>query len=227
MSSLIQPYRFVSATPIMPVYLSRSNNAINSANTSHAFTMPGTINAGDLLIALGCFSGASVTFGGGFAEIADAGAVANNIGVGYKIAAGGDTLTVTSSASIRSALSVIRIQAGTFDPSVAPAVGSYTTGTNVNPDPSALNPGWGTYPILWLAVAATQYNASTPGNTSAYPTNYSTGQGNSPTASATPSWRLASGMRALTSDTQNPGTFTQAAPNITSWRALTLAIKGA
>ena len=75
-------------------------------------TMPSGIVAGDLLIVIHStdVSGATRTWSGGFTEIKDLDS-SSNIGVAYKIAAGGDTLTVTKSLAERFSAIALRITA--------------------------------------------------------------------------------------------------------------------
>lgn len=227
MSSLIQPYRFGGTGVNFPTWLSTTGSVQDVVTTSHVFTMPGTINAGDLLIAVLTLNSVSASsWSGSFTEFTDAGAVANNIAAAWKIAAGGDTVTCTSSGASRSAKHLIRIQAGTFNTSQVPVAGTSATGTSTAPNPPNLTPAWGLFKNLFIAVSGhNTAGASPPTAITGWPTNYGTGQTSTGGgAGSGGNNRLGTACRQLEAASDNPGTFTLAASN--TWRAQTIAIKG-
>ena len=187
-----------------------------TTGTSHVLTMPAGIAAGDLLIAFFSSSGPSTqTYSGSWAELYDMATGATLAGVGvWLTAAGGDTLTVTSSISVDAMHVIYRISGQ--HASSAPEAGTSATGNSANPDPPTLSPSWGSETTLWLA--AMHHDA---GTISVIPTNYTDSIKKDDAGSPI----IGTARRALTAASDDPGTFTVSA--IEAWVAQTVAVRPA
>ena len=192
-----------------------SNEAANTTN--HDVTLPASVAAGDLLIAVVFHDGNSTfTWPGSWQELADGniGTVAS-MTVGYLIASGGETtVAVTSTGSERSTHIAVRITGwhGTTPPEISTA----TTGTSTAPNSGSVTASWGSADNLFIAL----YGVDS-GNVTAYalPDNNIASQ---TTASAA--------YGAICSDelaqaTLDPGAFTNSASD--DWRAYTIVVRPA
>lgn len=118
--------------------------------TTHTISMPAGIEAGDILVALfSCDGTATHTPSAGWTQLATAVRSTNVRGSAFwKVAAGSDTLTVTTSAGEASSHIVYRISgAGISAPDVATANGFGV------PDAPSLSPAGGSAEYLWIAAA--------------------------------------------------------------------------
>jgi len=207
-----------------PNVLSVTTSSSGSNVTTHTINMPATINAGDLLLALFTSDGNPTVSATGWTQI---GTTQNNgsdlnTSIWAKNATGseGATQNFTTSASEQSATQVYRIQAGTWRNSgtltsdVNASTG--TSATTQNPNPPSLNPGsWGTEKSLWIAYAGGSRYASA----SSYPTSYTAagyivGGTNGNGAST------ASAYLKAEADSQDPGTFTMNASQVSVSRTI-------
>jgi hypothetical protein len=173
--------------------------------------MPGGITAGDLLICIFSVDGApTCTASSGWTKLGQASNVAVvTQAIFYKVAAGGDTLTITTSAAEQSSHIVLRIAGAGSTITGTPANGSST-----NSNPPSHNAG-SSQKYLWVA---TRGGDSTTVPT-AIPTNYSSGThyaaagtGGASTSTATRQYEI---------QTEDPGTWTVATEEWVCW---TLAI---
>jgi prepilin-type N-terminal cleavage/methylation domain-containing protein len=184
---------------------------VTTDTTSHSITMPGGITAGDLLICIFSVDGApTCTASSGWTILGQASNVAVvTQAIFYKVAAGGDTLTITTSAAEQSSHIVLRIAGAGSTITGTPANGSST-----NSNPPSHNAG-SSQKYLWVA---TRGGDSTTVPT-AIPTNYSSGThyaaagtGGASTSTATRQYEI---------QTEDPGTWTVATEEWVCW---TLAI---
>jgi hypothetical protein len=224
--ALVFSFTLVMALPALaaPSVASVTETAFGSDTTNHYVSMPVTVNAGDLLIALFTNDGsATVTTPAGWTALAsNAANGAVRLSVYYKIAAGteGDTTVnfVTSSAEEASA-QVYRITDwhGTTPPEISTAV----TGTSMMPNPVSLNPaGWDVANTLWLAVAG--QDRGDQSGTTTYPASY-TDETSTLSSGGTGSCRTHSARRVRVIASENPGTFT--IPVTEEWVAFTIAVR--
>lgn len=162
------------AYPVVPDAVLEQTTA---SGTSHAITMPATVDAGDLLIVLVRTTGTINSVPAGWSTLYD---VLNTVrGAAYaKLADGtedGGSATWGTSAAAVLRTHVYRISAGTWAGVIATGVeGTTSTGTaSADPNPPSLNPAqWDSEETLWIAHAATSAAAS--GITS-YPSGYTDG----------------------------------------------------
>jgi hypothetical protein len=199
----------------------------STAGTTHNTTMPGTVNAGDmLLISISIYGGnqgtASVS-DSGWVELEEADKI-NQIKLAtyYKFADGtedGQTINVATTNSVQAVAAVCRITGN--HASQAPEKGTAATGSSVNPNPPSVTASWGGEDNLFLATYGQQNGT---GAASGFPTNYTSQATNWSGNVANPSsGGLAS--RALTNATDDPGTFTT--PDNSNWITQTIVIRPA
>ncbi len=201
--------------------------AVSTAATSHPLNMPSSIVAGELLIAC-CGFGVTATVSNwnGFTAIpgggVNIGGGTSSVWCGYKIAAGGDTLTVTSSTSAKSASVVFRVSG--HHTSTAPEGLTADTSSAGDPDPPSLDPAaWGAEDTLWIAVGIVEGPSLW---TADAPTNYTNiGDTNSTGGGAATNVAIAVAYRQLNASSENPGAFNAATND--EWAGVTIAIRPA
>jgi len=129
-----------------------TNTSSSVSGTSHVVSLPSGISVGDLLLVFyACDGDNSITDWDGFTELfsMDDGSQIF-LAVGYKIATGSDTLTITTANSESAAHISYRIT-GHHD-SVMPEVSTGVNSNSSNPDPDSLTPTNGPKEFLWIAV---------------------------------------------------------------------------
>ena len=202
-----------------PVVSSSALSSRGSADLADVITMPSGIVAGDLILVFHStdVGGGTRTWSNGFTELKDEDPT-SNVGIGYKIAAGGDTLTITKTVSERFSAIALRITSwhGTTPPEVAAAV----TGTSVNPNSGSLSPSWGAADTMWITMHGHDTTTSDSSIT-AWPTNYTQNQIQGTYFSSSGEPNLAT--RELNAATEDPGAFTQSLSR--PWRAYTVAVR--
>jgi len=129
-------------------------SSTNTAGTTHTVDLPGSIQAGELLLIFFDKGSTAATFNAltGWTELLDENQ-GNGIAIMYRKADGteGATVSFTSSASTRSARIAYRIS-GAADPAVTPpTLGTVGTGTSTDPNPGNCNPGVAK-DYLWFAM---------------------------------------------------------------------------
>jgi hypothetical protein len=215
----------VSAASPSPTCTSQQ---FSSVATDHDVTLPGTVNAGDLLIVFfGVYGGNQSTAStptSGWVELEDADKI-NQIkqAIYYKFAAGtegGGTMRVTLTTGFRAIANTCRITG--VHASQVPEKGTAATGSSVNPNPPSVTASWGAEDNLFIASYAQQNGTA---GASAYPTNYSLAQASSYCGHVTNCASDGVASRALTNATDDPGTFTT--PDNSNWIAQTLVIRPA
>ena len=129
-----------------------TNVTDNGASTSHAMNMPAGISAGDLLLVFfGTDGDNTITDWGGFTELDQQKDAKDIFGaVGYKIAVGSDSLTITTSVSEPSSAIMYRIDGWESD--FAPEISTFAYGNADIPDPAIVTPSWDQDDTLWVAV---------------------------------------------------------------------------
>jgi hypothetical protein len=197
--------------------IAQSSNPSNT--TTHTVNLPANIAEGDLLIAQISFDNApSSTWPGGWTRIEPG---AHQLHIAYKRAGASEpaSISVTSSASEKSATFSWRITGhhATSDPS-----GDLVGGKDANPNPGNEIPPWGTAEdVLWIASMAIESGATV----TAYPTNYTGNQRQLGTGTAGTDARIAAAERNLNASEENPGPFTISASSF--WNARTIAVRPA
>lgn len=201
----------VNQTDGYPSVRARSWNKLIVAGTSHAITMPSSIGSGDLLILVfGCSGTPTITTPTGW-TLLDTSTNGHTQSIFYRRATGSDSATVTTSTSQTSSHVVYRIA------NAATPTATVTTGTSTNPNPPSSTNGSGTGNRLWIA---TDTQLVTSLNVSAAPSGYAS-LINEP-GFATSGTAINVAEFTGTSDTENPGTFTNA--NSAAWIAGTIGM---
>jgi len=202
----------MTGTTAFPYIVTQSTGRTSTTDTtSHSITMPTGITAGNLLICIFSVDGApTFTASSGWTQLGQARySTVVTQAIFYKVAVGGDTLTITTSVAEQSSHIVLRIAGAGSTITGTPANGSST-----NSNPPSHNAG-SSQKYLWVA---TRGGDSTIVPT-AIPTNYSSwtqyaaaGTGGASTSTATRQYEIT---------TEDPGTWTVATEEWVCW---TLAI---
>lgn len=205
-----------------PTVQARGESAVTTSGTTHAFTLPTGITAGDLLIAFLGFNAATTATWPGDWTALTSGSQARHLG--YKVAAGGDSLSITSGASSKSSHLSWRITGHEAPATQAPEFTS-ATATSLTPDPPSITPTGGSKDYLILAMfrqAGEEADDDTWCNSA--PTNYTNliqvTSGIAGVASTNCS--AAGAERQITTATEDPGTFSVDQSLV--YHALTVAI---
>ena len=193
---------------------------LSTAGTSHVITMPTNIVAGNLLIILFVDSlgtGSTNSFSGSFTALTK---INNGTGVGaqvaYKIAAGSDTCTVTTTGSTKSAHCVYQI--ANWHGTTAPEQ-SVTTGGASAANPLTLSPSWGSADTLWLEGSGVGSTAGPTAASTNY-TNFTTV--NSTGGAGGTNAHVSSARRELAAASDDPDAMTSIG---TTWTAHLVAIR--
>lgn len=206
-----------------PVIEEVTTTSVTTASTTHNISMPATVNASDLLVAIvwvvddpgdGDQANSITTPSGWTALNAGTGNFSDRLGVFYKVASGsedGTTVDFVSSSSCWGYGHVYRFTAGTYTGTPENAIESNFINS---PNPPNLDPsGWGTEDTLWIAAAG-QWGSS--GGASA-PTNYTDFTNTTDSTRA-----LKSARRELNAGSENPGTFGASSSHVST----TIAVRG-
>ena len=203
--------------PLLSPKVAATNNGRETSGTlTHSISMPAGINAGDLLlIYFATDNNCYVSDWDGFVALGSAQGSAVALHVGYKIAVGGDTCTLTIGTYRRSVHITHRITGFSGTPEASAGV----YGANVNPNPDLLTPVDGAKDYLWIAIEA---NDDPADGILAYPTNYDNNQDAQQVISGNYGCWIALATREFNAAFQDPDTFTIEA--IEQWGALTVVI---
>jgi hypothetical protein len=208
-----------------PVWLGVVGNLdTGSTQTSHAVSMPTTVNSGDLLVCCFCNDGGTTTatIPSGWTLLATSSTpniTAARSTWAYKVATGtegGTTVTFTTSGAERSSAQVIRIQAGTY--SGAPQIASNSGSSSTTPAPPTLSIGGSPKSYLWLVWMGKDNKDSTEPSFP-YPSGNlytAVGSRNSNTVSTACCYTTS------VASSLSPGVFTTA--NADEWMCATIAI---
>ena len=198
-----------------PVVQATAQNS--GTGTSHIVSMPAGIQAGDLLLVFFGTDGDNTITNSQTFTILDqeSNGTAAFGAVLYKIAAGGDTLTITTSVSEPSSHIVYRIDGweNTFVPELSTVAESATT----NPDSTIVTPSWATDDTLYIAFEANDRNRTV----SLYPADY-TGSNLNETGGASGSCAVGVGTRNYNNPSDDPAQWTINASD--QWIAWTIAV---
>jgi len=220
-------YPFTPPSITFPDVQSITETQFSSATTAHLVNMPASVSAGDLLMILFANNtAATITNPSGWTQKWNFTPAGNNVtGACFvKVAAGtegGTTVDVVTSSAKTAAAQVYRIDnwhGSLSDIEVGTLVESGGLGTT--PNPPSLTASWGSKDNLW--IAATQYGEDDV-LVSAYPANYGTGTDTVSGAGSNAGCSVGSAQRDLTTATEDPGTFTLAAPE--EWIANTIVVR--
>lgn len=208
-----------------PNYAHGETSTFNTQTQPQIITLPAVINNGDRVIIQYCTGNVTVTTPSGWLLIDTTTNTGVRLGFYYRDCngtEGGTTVSFAMGGNQRSTVIVHRIQAGTFDPAVAPSLTFSTGASGTNPDPPAHSPAWGAQDTLWIAAYGQRSDSAAvvtfpfpDGNLHARPG--TTGAGYNNTGSCWAKVNTAS---------LNPGNFTNGVISSNStWVAATLAIK--
>lgn len=200
------------------------SSTTSPASTTHTFPSLTTLApaAGDLIIAIcvqyqgGTANAEFSSWGAGLTEFLDdalgSGTGNGANGFAYKIATGSEsgTFTVTSAHSFKSVNILMRIPAGTWHGSTAPAVTASARAAGLAADPASLSPSWGAGDTLWISVAGQTETSTTgsPPTLTASPTNYSGDLIVARVADAVGDITAGVGFRQLNAASEDVGTWT-------------------
>lgn len=212
-----------------PTVASITASSRNTNATTHTVTLPGTIVAGEKLVALfACDNQAraltTITWPAGWDERAErilpAGtetgfAVADRIADGTE----GTSITVTTDTSETFAAQVYRVSS--WHGTAAAEAASPSNGESTTPDPPNLTPSYGAEDTLWIAVGTLDIGGTT---ISAAPTNY-TDLTTTQSGTGFGDVEVYSARRELNATSEDPGGFT--ASTTAAWHATTVAIRPA
>jgi len=194
----------------------------SATGTNHTASLPSGIQNGDLLLLFWVDAGTSstLTTPSGWTSLYNMVGTANQRRAAfYRIADGseGAMLDLTTSAAERSAHTVYRIAAGSFQG--VPVPGSTVSADSNTADPPTLTSGFGNVPTLWFAAIHAEGTATVP-----TPANYTdqldVNSGGTGTAHA----RMASSIRELQATSEDPGSVSFGTVRV--WGANTIAIRG-
>jgi len=202
-----------------PAVAGRFEGANSTTVTTHTITFS-SVSANDLLLLWFACTATTLSSSGWTFLLGGSNSAATHLG--YKKAAGGETLvSFTSGAATRSAYLGYRIT-GNVDPATqAPELSTVGAAVSTTPDPPSLSPTGGSKDYLWLAVF--RQNAIVTNDDAwitAIPTNYANKHGSSAGTAGTPA--VGAADRQLTAATEDPGTFTSSSN--TTWQAYCIAI---
>lgn len=153
-------------TTDFPNVLSITTNADPGGDTNHTHALP-AISAGDRVIVQFVYDSSSAPVGpSGWILLNRASQSSHSSQWYYRDVDGseGASITWTSASTVESVAVFHRIQAGTFDPSSAPAIAVFNLNT-ANIDPPILTPSWGAADNLWIVSCSRE--ATT--NVTSYP----------------------------------------------------------
>ncbi len=195
---------------------------VSPANTSHVINMP-TLVAGELVLAIMSKDGSAddATWPGDWTYIDDyrVSATTARHYLYYKFASGSDSLTITTTASERSATIVIPISGA--HATQAPEAGTFSTADDATvANPPSVTVSWATGEDN-LFVCVMIVNESS--NSVAIPTNY--GNLNEISQTGSGEVQCATCDRALTADSDDPGTWEW--NGVDKWAANTIVVRPA
>ena len=200
-----------------PVVQATNTSAELSAVVAHDVSLPASVAANELLLALLGLSTGTMNAEGGWVEEVDSLVVVES-----RVADGGEGATVVfdSASSCFSGHNTYRISGGSSEVEIAVV--------NNSLDPPSLSPSWGAEDTLWIAGVIVRDALGTFSVTAA-PTNYS-GLIQSAEYSAgvgAVGSRLATAWRQLNAASEDPVAFTTDATVLSTLRAFTIAIRPA
>jgi hypothetical protein len=196
-----------------PVPESTTTSATNTPSTSHTITLPGTTVSGELLIAVLMFnSDTTVTGMSGWTRLDNNSASPGQSEVWAKIATGSDgaSVSATTSTSQAGAFVVARISGnnGGVVNNTDYTIAKSSAATTANPNPPSVTAAWGSSSALFMAICCVRGDNDT---VTGYPASYSNGAYSVTTNGGGGGATAGVAFRALSSATDDPGTFTLSA----------------
>ncbi len=214
-----------------PIVESVTPSTFSSNTTTHNVNMPGSVAAGDLLIALFTNDGSATVSdpdgAGGWEQITTQnngnsvrGSVWAKVATGSE---GGTSVNFQTSANETAAAQVYRIAAGSWSGSLSTGVDAANgpSSTTSSPNPPGLNPAaWGAENTLWLAYAAggTYTSISSPPSGFSDPQHSNGGTGTSGAS-------VGSARRSSISESEDPDSFSMNASQAST--TFTIAVRPA
>jgi hypothetical protein len=207
----------------------RQPSSEDSNKTSHTVLLPGSIAAGDLLIAVFTYSvtANTITWPGGWTAIPngakeETGGSSQGIATAYRQADGseGGSITVGTSGTCRSASVVLRITDHENPATQAPEAAS-TNGLNGPANPPSLTITGGPKDILWIACGGNSHSSiytTAPANYSNLQQDQGDGGGTAGAYS-----NVGTAERQLNASTEDPGAFA-GSDAVSEWCGVTIAI---
>lgn len=194
--------------------------------TAPSVTLPGSIVAGDLLVAFLATNVVPViTWPGGWTELTNSpqdNGVQDRCGVAYRIADGSEGASISPTLSTNRPWASYAMRITGAHASQAPELSVGVQASTINPDPDALDPAnWATEDTLWLACVLIGIGNLT---VTSYPASYTNGTLSSTGTSGGVGFAIARRENAVASE--DPGTFTIGA-SPSDMRAFTLALRPA
>jgi len=128
-----------------------TNQNSTAAGATHAITMPSGISVGDLLLLFFATDGDNtVTDWDGFTQLgSESNGTAASFHIGWKIAVGSDTCTLTVSVTTEPAAHIVYRISG-HDSGQAPEISVVVEAADDMPDPDTLSPTGGAKDYLWI-----------------------------------------------------------------------------
>lgn len=203
----------------------------DTGDTSPAVTLPATVNAGDLLIAIvaGDTAITSFAFPAGWTEMAscDIDSGGATVAAGYRIADGtedGGTLTPTSDPIADDSVhQVYRISAASWHGTTPPECAEGITGAGgVNPDPPSVTASWGATPNLVIAASAI---GTTVTGTHSEPSGYTTANEKLFGDAGSASVGVVTATKTTSLAAEDPGIFTLPTSTVAAG-SLTIIVRG-
>lgn len=199
---------------------------IASSMTSMTVNLPGSISAGDLLLAwVSVRNQGTWTLPSGWTQLGQklGGGSASQLTVFYKVATGseGASAAWTASAGTTAVWQVVKVSNwhGTTTPEIS--AGASGDATAANPD--SLTPSWGADDSLWIALAG--HAAGSAAAFTAGPSGYSSFQNNGASSGGS-ACSVASAYKTANTTSEDPGVFTAGGSN-RFWAAFTIAVRPA
>jgi hypothetical protein len=196
-----------------------TRSTFGTSTTDHNVSMPSSVTAGRLLVALLATGAHEPNTPTGWA---DKGTAINTLGrltVRVKVAdgsEGGGTVNFTTSSADVMVAHVWYFDDPYYTIDDCVALGTAATGSSSNPDPPNVSPGWGSTDFTVLAAGA----AYGTGTFNSYPSSYSGGVADQVSGLV----NLGSAYRQLTASSENPGAFgLTSTPSF--WAAQSVAVR--
>lgn len=206
---------------LFPVVESVQPTAPADGASSHSFSLPSGVSAGNLILAF--WNGASnVAYTAnslsGFTDFHNSTQGNLRARAAYRVATGSEGSSVTASFSSFTRFSGVMFRISRY--TGTPAIGGVVGSTSTTPNPGSLTHGLDSDKVLWLAVSH-----SAAGGSISYPSSYSSGVSAYTGIFNSFHARTSIARRELETASEDPGSFNIG--NSLVWRAYTVAIMGA
>ena len=200
-----------------PVVQSTSQNSLAGGST-HVISMPSGIQVGDLLLVFFGTDGDNTIIDSQTFTVLDQQSYGTtNFGaILYKIATGGDTLTITVSVTNEPSSHIVYRIDG-WDSSELPELSTVAQGATANPNSTIVTPSWSQGDTLYIAVEINDRNRTV----SLYPANY-TGSQLGETGGGSGDCNVGVATRNYNNPSDDPDQWTLSATD--QWNAWTIAV---